>query len=53
MPMCSVETYNKIADENTSTRKAVFDWSEYSAQIATKAAEIAETEKPEDNAIFV
>lgn len=47
--MCSVEIYNKIADDNTSTRKGVSDWKEYSTQIAAAATELAATEKPADN----
>lgn len=47
--MCSVEVYNKIADENTSTRKAVSDWKEYAAEIAAKSDEISKSDKPESN----
>jgi hypothetical protein len=47
--MCSVEIYNKTADENTRTRNSVSDWKSYAAEIATKAAEIVRAEKPAEN----
>jgi hypothetical protein len=47
--MHSAKAYNRIADENTATRATVTDWKAYAADIATKAAEVVNSPKPEDN----
>lgn len=45
--MKSVDTYNKIANENTAARKTVSDWSAYAKEIATKSEEITKQTKPD------
>jgi len=46
--MCSVEPYNKTADQNTAKRASVSDWKAYAAEIAKDADEVASAPKPED-----
>jgi hypothetical protein len=47
--MCSVESYNEIANNNTKQRESIEDWSAYTTEIATPAAELAKSEKPASN----
>ncbi|MFD0893452.1 C39 family peptidase [Luteolibacter ambystomatis] len=47
--MHAVDEYAKAANDNTSNRKLVSDWSAYITQISTKAAEIAKLPKPDKN----
>ncbi|GAA5122490.1 hypothetical protein JIN84_10090 [Luteolibacter yonseiensis] len=46
--LCSMPAYNKIADQNTATRAKVTDWKTYATEIATAAAELAKSTKPEE-----
>lgn len=47
--MCSMESYNEIADKNTIARAKVTDWKTYAAEIATQGLEFVKKEKPADN----
>jgi hypothetical protein len=48
--MCSLEAYNRVANERTAKRKDVTDWSAYAKEIADEADENAERwEEVKDN----
>ncbi len=47
--LCSMDEYNKAADENTAARAKVTDWAAHAAKLATDYAKLAESEKPADN----
>lgn len=47
--MCSVESYNKTAEQNTAKRaKGITDWNAYAADIAKAAGPITSGPKPDD-----
>ena len=46
--MLSVPDYNKAANENTTKRRSVTDWSAYAKEIAASAAVTAKQDKPDD-----
>lgn len=47
--MRSLEDYNKVANENTAKRKGIRDWTAWTAEIATKSAEVVKRESPQEN----
>ena len=47
--LCSMPTYNDIADKNTAARAAVKDWGSYTTQIAAASVDRAASAKPSDN----
>lgn len=47
--MFSMDDYNDQANENTTKRKTVTDWSAYTLEIGEKAKPIAAKPKPDDN----
>ncbi|MEX1113902.1 MAG: hypothetical protein WEB53_01540 [Akkermansiaceae bacterium] len=47
--MCSVDSYNEIANKNTKQREDIADWATYTTEIAAPALELAKSEKPESN----
>ena len=47
--LCSMESYNDIADKDTVKRKAVTDWKAYAAEIATQNSDYVKKAKPEAN----
>lgn len=46
--MCSVESYNKIANESAARRATVSDWKAYAATLKQEAAKITDAPKPDD-----
>jgi hypothetical protein len=46
--MCSMEEYNKCADQTTASRKNVQDWKAYAEELTGKAAEFTDLPKPDD-----
>jgi hypothetical protein len=46
--MCSVESYTKIANDNTAQRAKVSDWKTYAATIKEEASKIVSATKPDD-----
>jgi hypothetical protein len=46
--MCSVESYNKIADDNTAERAKVSDWKAHAAAIKEASSKIISNTKPSD-----
>ena len=46
--MCSADSYNKIANDNTVQRAKLSDWKTYAASIKEEAAKITSAPKPDD-----
>jgi hypothetical protein len=47
--MCSMDSYNEIADANTKLREKTDDWNAYTATIAATGADLAASSKPTIN----
>jgi len=47
--LCSMDSYNEVADGNSKARSSVQDWAAYAAEIAEKSKMYLEEPKPDDN----
>jgi hypothetical protein len=47
--LCSMESYNDIANKNTDERKKITDWTAFATQLATAHEDVTKSGKPEEN----
>lgn len=47
--LCSMEAYNKAADQDTAGRAKITDWKGYADQLTTENAELVKSPKPASN----